>query len=364
MKRTTVQSKEALAQEYFKGRGAQIKPANKYLRHQYAASHPEALDEPLLSNPLTKVFEEFPKKILNKVESPDLGMAFSMNPYQGCEHGCIYCYARNTHAYWGFNAGLDFESKIIVKPSAPDLLDKELSNRKHIAQPIMLSGNTDCYQPLERKMEITRRMLEVLLEHKHPVGIITKNGLILRDLDILSKMASLRLVAVTISITTLQEKLRQLMEPRTASAKRRLETVKILSAHGIPVNVNVAPVIPAVNADEIPAILQASAESGALSAHYTMVRLNGDVAIVFSDWVHKNFPHRAEKILNQIKSLHGGKLNDSRFGVRMRGEGEVAEAIRQLFAVSKRRFFAGRVFPELDYSLFNNKPGKLQLTLF
>lgn len=364
MKRTTVQSTEVSEPGYFKGRGAQIKPPNKYLKQQYVTVHPEALDEPLLSNPHTKVFEEFPKKILNKVASPDLGMVFSMNPYQGCEHGCIYCYARNTHTYWGFNAGLDFESKIIVKPSAPDLLDKELSNKNHIAQPIMLSGNTDCYQPLERKLQITRRILEVLLRHKHPVGIITKNALILRDLDILSKMAALRLVTVTISITTLNEKLRQLMEPRTASAKRRLETVKILSANGIPVNVNVAPIIPAVNADEIPAILEAAAKSGALSAHYTMVRLNGDVAVVFTDWVNKNFPDIAEKILNQIKSLHGGKLNDSRFGVRMRGEGEVAEAIRQLFKVAKRKYFAGRVFPELDYSLFSNKPDKLQLSLF
>ncbi|MGB3076653.1 MAG: radical SAM protein, partial [Chitinophagales bacterium] len=172
-------------EDYFKGRGAQIKPRNKYLKHEYVAEHKEGLDEPLISNPLTKVFMEHPKKILNKVESPDLGMAFSMNPYQGCEHGCIYCYARNTHTYWGFNAGLDFESRIIAKPSAPELLDKELQNKKHIAQSIMLSGNTDCYQPLERKLQITRRMLEVLLKHRHPVGIITKNALILRDLDIL-----------------------------------------------------------------------------------------------------------------------------------------------------------------------------------
>ncbi|MBX7107744.1 MAG: PA0069 family radical SAM protein [Chitinophagales bacterium] len=364
MKRTTLQSSERGVPEYLKGRGAQLKPANKYLRLEYVTDHVEALDEPLFSNPETKVFEEFPKKILNKVESPDLGMAFSMNPYQGCEHGCIYCYARNTHTYWGFNAGLDFESRIIVKPTAPDLLDKELRHKRHIAQPIMLSGNTDCYQPLERKLGITRRMLEVLLLHKHPVGIITKNSLILRDLDILSKMAALQLVSVTLSITTLKEDLRQLMEPRTATARRRLETIRALSANGIPVNVNVAPIIPAVNSDEIPVILEAAATAGALSAHYTMVRLNGDVAIVFTDWVHKNFPDRAEKILNQIRSLHGGRLNDSRFGTRMRGEGEIAESIRQLFTVARKKYFEGRVFPELDYSLFNNNPCKSQLSLF
>lgn len=355
---------EDIPDNYFKGRGSQVKPRNKFLKQEYVAEHIEGLDEPLISSPSTRVFLEHPKKILNKVESPDLGMAFSMNPYQGCEHGCIYCYARNTHTYWGFNAGLDFESKIIAKPTAPDLLEKELQNPRHVAQSIMLSGNTDCYQPLERKLKITRRMLEVLLKYKHPVGIITKNSLILRDLDILQQMAALRLVSVTLSITTVNEKLRQLMEPRTATAKRRIETVRILSENGIPVNVNVAPIIPSLNSDEIPEILKAVSKAGALTAHYTMVRLNGDVGIIFKDWVYKNFPDRAEKVLHQIESLHGGKLNDSRFGTRMRGEGEVAESIRQLFKISKAKYFAGKVFPELDYTLFDNAQKQPQLSLF
>lgn len=349
---------------YFKGRGAQLKPKNRFLQQEYVAEHVEGLDEPLISSPSTQVFQEHPKKILNKVTSPDLGMEYSMNPYQGCEHGCIYCYARNTHTYWGFNAGLDFESKIIAKPTAPELLEKELRKSKHVAQSIMLSGNTDCYQPLERKMQITRRMLQVLLKYMHPVSIITKNALILRDLDLLTEMSSMKLVNVTISITTLDEKMRLLMEPRTAAAKRRLDVVQMLSAKGIPVNINVSPIIPSINSEEIPAILEASANAGALTAHYGMVRLNGDVGIVFKDWIYKNLPDRAEKVLNQVASMHGGQLGDSRFGVRMKGEGELASSIRRLFEVSKARYFAGRVFPALDYTLFDNSEPKAQLSLF
>lgn len=346
---------------YLKGRGAQVKPANRFLRQQVVAEHLEGLDEPLISNPHTRVMTEHPKKMLNKVDSPDLGMEYSMNPYQGCEHGCIYCYARNTHTYWGLNAGLDFESKIIAKPSAPEVLDRELSNPRHVAKPIMLSGNTDCYQPLERKLQITRRMLQVLLKHQHPVSIITKNALIIRDLDLLSQMASKKLVNVTVSVTTLQENIRLLMEPRTASARLRLATVHALAKEGIPVNVNVAPVIPSVNSEEIPAILKAAAQAGALTAHYAMVRLNGDVGIIFKDWIYKNMPDRADKVLQQIASLHGGKLSDSRFGIRMKGEGELAASIRKLFEISKAKYFKGRVFPELDYSLFGKKSEQLRL---
>jgi DNA repair photolyase len=349
---------------YFKGRGSQIKPRNKFLQQEYVTEHVEGLDEPLLSSPTTQVFTEHPKKIINKVDSPDLGLMFSMNPYQGCEHGCIYCYARNTHTYWGFSAGLDFETKIIMKPNAPQLLEEALQKRNYVAQPIMLSGNTDCYQPLERKMEITRKMLEVLLKYKHPVGIITKNALITRDLDILKPMAAMKLVTVTLSITSLNEKLRRIMEPRTVSSLKRLETVRILTDNGIPVNVNVAPIIPSINSDEVPAILKASAEAGALSAGYTIVRLNGDIGQIFEDWVKKNFPDRADKVLHQIQSCHGGSLNDSRFGVRMRGEGKIAESIAQLFHTAKAKYFAGKSLPPVDCSLFEVPGSKKQLALF
>ncbi|MBY0434021.1 MAG: radical SAM protein, partial [Cyclobacteriaceae bacterium] len=213
-------------ENYFKGRGAQIKTENKFLKSQYTTEHIEGLDEALLENPATQIFQENPKKIVNKVDSPDLGMMFSMNPYQGCEHGCIYCYARNTHEYYGFSAGLDFESKIIVKQNAPQLLEQQLLHPRWHAAPIMLSGNTDCYQPQERKFELTRKMLMVLAKYKHPVGVITKNGLITRDIDILQDMAADRLVHVMISITTLDEDLRRAMEPRTASAIKRLKTVE------------------------------------------------------------------------------------------------------------------------------------------
>ena len=202
-------------QEYFKGRGAQIKTGNKFLKAEYVTDHIEGLDEPLLETPNTQIFFETPKKIVNKVDSPDLSMMYSMNPYQGCEHGCIYCYARNTHEYYGFSAGLDFESKIIVKKNAAALLEQQLLSKNWNAVPIMLSGNTDCYQPQERKFEITRSMLKVLANYRHPIGLITKNSLILRDLDLLQDLAKDNLVHVYISITTLDENLRRLMEPRS-----------------------------------------------------------------------------------------------------------------------------------------------------
>ncbi len=349
---------------YFKGRGSQIKPHNKFLQNAYVTDHVEGLDEPLLSNPGTQVFVEHPKKIINKVDSPDLGLMFSMNPYQGCEHGCIYCYARNTHPYWGFSAGLDFESKIIMKPNAAVLLEEAFNKKNYVPQTIMLSGNTDCYQPLERKMKITRKMLEVLLKYKHPVGIITKNSLITRDLDILKPMAEMNLVTVILSITTLKEELRRVMEPRTASSFKRLETVRVLTENGIPVNVNVAPIIPSINSDEVPAIIKAAADAGACDVHFTIVRLNGDIGAIFTDWVHKNFPDRAEKVLHQIQSVHNGKLNDSRFGARMVGEGPVAEAIHQLFSLSKAKYMAGRSLPPLDHSLFEVPKAEKQLQLF
>ncbi len=342
---------------YFKGRGSQVKPHNKFRQHEYVQEHTEALDEELFSDPKTQIYFEHPKKIINKVDSPDLHLEASMNPYQGCEHGCIYCYARNTHAYWGFNAGLDFESKIIVKENAAELLAAELSKPNYEVKVIMLSGNTDCYQPLERKFGIARKMLEVLLKFKHPVGIITKNALITRDLDLLKEMAEKNLVVVTLSITSLNEKLRRLMEPRTASCMKRLETVYKLSANGIPVNVNVAPIIPSINSDEVPAIIKAAADAGASDVHYTMVRLNGDVGIIFEDWVKKNFPDRADKVLNHIKSAHGGSLNDSNWGRRMSGDGNIAESIGKLFRISKAKYFAGRSISELNSDLFS-VPGR------
>ncbi|GAA4302808.1 hypothetical protein GCM10023183_14810 [Nibribacter koreensis] len=286
-----------------------------------------------------------------------------MNPYQGCEHGCVYCYARNTHAYWGLGAGLDFEQKIIVKENAPQVLKQQLENPNWKVRPIMLAGNTDCYQPIEAKRKITRQLLEVLLQYKHPVSVITKNALILRDLDILQELHKHQLLHVNISITTLQEELRQKMEPRTATGIRRLAVVKTLAEAGLPVNVMVAPVIPGLNDQEIPSILQAAANAGALSAAYTVVRLNGVIGEIFEDWVMKAYPDRGAKVLDQIKSCHGGSLNDSQFGRRMQGEGQWAETIKSLFKVYYQKCFSGRSMPPYDFTQFTPRAGK-QLTMF
>jgi DNA repair photolyase len=349
-----------MEQDYFKGRGAQIKIENKFLKAQYVMEHIEGLDEPLLENPATQIFQENAKKILNRVDSPDLGFGYSMNPYQGCEHGCIYCYARNTHEYYGFSAGLDFESKIIVKRNAPQLLEKELMKPTWNAVPIMLSGNTDCYQPQEKKFEITRKMLKVLANYRHPVSIISKNSLVLRDLDLLQDLAADNLVHVYISITTLDEELRRAMEPRTASSIKRLKTVEALAKANVPVGIMNAPIIPGLNHHEIPEVLKAAADHGACNAGMTVVRLNGSIGPIFEDWLRKNFPDRFEKVWNQICSMHGGNVNDSNFGRRMRGEGNIADAIHQLFKASKKKYFADRTMPVYDLTKFR-KVGSLSL---
>jgi DNA repair photolyase len=346
--------------KYLQGRGAQIKPANRFLKQSFVTEHIEGIDETSFENPLTQVFEETPRKIINPVNSPDLGMAYSMNPYQGCEHGCIYCYARNTHEYYGFSAGLDFETRIIAKSNAAIILEKQLQNSSWSVAPIMLSGNTDCYQPLERKMGLTRKMLAVLAKYRHPVGVITKNSLITRDIDILKDLASERLVQVMISITTLDEYLRRAMEPRTATAAKRLATIGELSKAGIPVGVMNAPVIPGLNHHEIPEILRRAAEQGALTAGMTVVRLNGAVARIFEDWLKKNFPDRFGKVWNQIATLHGGQVSDSTFGRRMAGEGNLADIIHQLFRQSKKRHFEGRRMPAMDLTRFR-RGGNLSL---
>lgn len=349
-----------LGMDYFKGRGSQIKTENKFLKAQYITEHVEGLDEPLLENPLTQIFYETPKKLVNKVTSPDLGFGYSMNPYQGCEHGCIYCYARNTHEYYGFSAGLDFESKIVVKQNAPELLEKHLLQTGWHATPIMLSGNTDCYQPQEKKLQITRRLLLVLAKYRHPVGMITKNALIERDIDILKDLAADGLVNIMISITTMDEDLRRIMEPRTVSALKRLKTIERLAKENIPVGVMNAPIIPSLNHHEIPKIFQAASEHGASACGITVVRLNGAIGRIFEDWVRKNFPERFDKIWNQICELHGGNVNDSVFGRRMLGEGPISDAIYQLYRMAKKKHFSGKAMPPLNLTKFR-KGGNLNL---
>jgi DNA repair photolyase len=342
----------ASAEERLNGRGAQAQTHNRFMKYELVAEHIEGLDEPLLTDAKTKIFIEHPKKIVNKITSPDLHSMNSLNPYQGCEHGCIYCYARNSHNYYGFSAGLDFERNIIVKPDAAKLLKKYFDNPRYEVESIMLSGNTDCYQPSERKYKITRSLLEVALEYKNPVGIITKNSLVLRDIDLLKELAALNLIHVMISITSMRDELRSLMEPRTATYKNRLHTIEELSKNNIPAGVMVAPIIPGLTSEEIPAIIKAVAERGGLTAGYTIVRLNGEIKNIFHDWLYKNLPDAADKIWNHIKECHGGQVNDSNFGRRMSGDGKIAESIKQLFMMAKKKYLAGRKMPAYDFSLF------------
>lgn len=349
--------------EFFKGRGAQVNVHNKFLKSKYVLDHIEGLDEPMLENSATQIFEETPKKIVSESNSPDLSHMFSINPYQGCEHGCIYCYARNQHEYYGFSAGLDFERKIIVKRNAAHLLEEYFNKKNYQPVCIMLSGNTDCYQPLERKLKITRSLLQIFLQYRNPVSIITKNNVILRDLDILTDLSKMNLVHVNISLNSLNERLRQKLEPRTVTATGRLGVIQRLSENGVPVRLMAAPIIPGLNSEEIPAVIKAAADRGALGAGFTIVRLNGSISEIFTDWIYKAFPDRAEKVLNMIRSCHDGKLNDSEFGRRMGGDGNIADSIHQLFRMAVNRFMGDRVMPEFDYTLFVPKGGK-QTSLF
>ncbi|RZJ71610.1 PA0069 family radical SAM protein [Flavobacterium sp.] len=352
--------------DFIKGRGAQKNVKNRFFSESlevsdeflnYCAAEGDDADPNR-----THYLEVFPKTIVNKVESPDVGMAWSMNAYQGCEHGCIYCYARNSHEYWGYSAGLDFERKILVKKNAPLLLEEKLKSKNWQASTIVMSGNTDCYQPAEKKFQITRQCLEVFHKFRHPVAIITKNALISRDMDIVAKLAADNLIGVNVSITSLSEKTRQLVEPRTATIKKRLDTVKMLSDAGVPVNVLIAPIIPGINSHEVLPLAKAAADAGAVSIAHTIVRLNGQIAEIFTDWIQKAMPDRADKVLNHIRQVHGGTLNDSRYGQRMRGEGEFADQIHAQMRLARKKFFEGKSFPKLNGDLYEQyRDGQLSL---
>jgi len=264
----------------------------------------------------------------------------------------VYCYARNTHPYWGYSAGLDFESVIMVKKNAPKLLRKKFSSKNWVGDPVMFSGNTDCYQPIEKKLQITRQLLHIFLEFKNPVGLITKNKLLLRDLDIIAELNANQLLRVAVSLNTLNDDLRSKLEPRASSVQTRLELIGRLSDMGIPVTVMVAPVIPGLNDSEVFSLVKKVSELGARNANYIMVRLNGDVKAIFEDWLEKTFPDRKQKVMNFIAASHGGKHNDSRFGTRMRGEGQYVDMIDAQFKLAKQKFLAGREIPEFNRELF------------
>jgi DNA repair photolyase len=351
---------------YIKGRGAQINPTSKYekmVRDEQPLDWALAAADWEEAELKTQYLETHPKTILNKVGSEDIYLEWSMNPYQGCEHGCVYCYARNTHPYWGYSAGVDFEQKILIKRNAAALLEETFKKKSWTAAPVMFAGNTDIYQPAERKFGLTRACLEMFWKYRNPVSLITKNSLILRDTDLLTQLAEANLAHVAISVTTLDDRLRQLLEPRTTSIPLRLRTIERLSEAGIPVFVMMAPIIPGLNDHEILPLAKKVAECGALGIGYTMVRLNDDVAIIFEDWVRKNMPDRADRILNRIREVHNGELSDFRPGIRMRGEGNTAEIIRDQFRLARERFFANRKMPAYDLTLHERHKSP-QLRLF
>jgi len=320
-----------------KGRGASFDPVNRFEKLKIEPDL-EWLEMEGDRSIKTEYFRDTTREILARNDSPDISFTYSLNPYRGCEHGCIYCYARPTHEYLGLSAGLDFETKIMVKSDAPALLRKRLNARGWKPQVVAFSGNTDCYQPAEKRFKLTRRCLEVFLEFRNPIGIITKNALVSRDIDLLREMAKRNLVCVTLSITTLDNRLARKMEPRTSSPARRLETLTLLLAAGIPTIVNVAPVVPGLTDHEMPAILQEAAKRGVRQAAYILMRLPHSVKELMSVWLEKHYPDRKEKVLNAVRSTRAGALNDPCFGSRQSGIGVRAETIRGMFAVCCEKY--------------------------
>lgn len=345
----------------FHARGASINPANRFETLHIEEDAHDEVDED--SRPLKTIFlRDSSRTIVARNNSPDVGFETSVNPYRGCEHGCVYCYARPTHEYLGFSAGVDFETRIMVKTDAPRLLEAELASRKWKPQVIAISGVTDPYQPVERRLRITRGCLEVLARFRNPVGIITKNRLVTRDIDVLVELAQFSCAAVNISVTSLDEKLQRVLEPRTSPPEARLEAIAALRAVGVPVGVMVAPIIPGLTDHELPSILRACAGAGAQFAGYTIVRLPFAVAPLFERWLDEHFPDRKEKVLSRIRNIRGGeRLNDPRWQSRIKGEGIFAEQIAALFQMSCRKSGIG---PREELSVAHFRLPRQQLNLF
>jgi DNA repair photolyase len=349
------------------GRGASWSPANRFEKLHIDLGDTDVVQEnpwPEAERPSrrTQYFRDATKTIIARNQSPDVGFETSINPYRGCEHGCIYCFARPTHEYLGFSAGLDFETKIMVKLDAPELLEAEIGAPKWQPQVVVMSGVTDPYQPIERKLKITRGCLEVLAKFRNPVAFITKNRLITRDIDLLSDLARDHAAAVNISVTSLDPDLQHVLEPRTSSPAARLDAVAQLRAAGVPVGVMVAPIIPGINDHEIPAIIAACAKAGAQFAGYTIVRLPWAIAPLFEHWLDEHFPDRKEKVLSRIRDIRGGsgRLNDPNWGSRIVGEGIFAEQIRSMFEVACRRNGIGDR-PQLSTAAFRRPQEQLNL---
>ena len=347
-----------------RGRGSAANPAPRF---QTLSVEPADLDsgdpEDEAPDPRTRYLLDSSRTVLSRNDSPDLGFDFSLNPYRGCEHGCAYCYARPTHEYLDLSAGLDFETRILVKRDAPRLLRAALSRRSWRPRVVAFSGVTDCYQPVERALRITRGCLEVLAEFRNPVAVITKSRLVERDADLLKELADARCASVTLSVTTLDADLARTLEPRAAQPRARLAAISRLAREGVPVGVNVAPVVPGLTDHEVPAILRAAADAGASWAGYIMLRLPYGVKDLFGDWLERHRPERRQRVLNRVADVRGGALYDSRWGVRQRGTGLFARQIGELFALSRERAGLAARGPALSGANFRAPRGG-QLGLF
>jgi len=318
-----------------RGRGTGLNPTNRF--DALAYEWEESADPAEKPAPKTRFFRDTTKSILVRNDSPDIPFSWSLNPYRGCEHGCVYCYARPYHEYLGLSSGIDFESMILVKEDAPELLRAELAKPSWEPETVALGGVTDVYQPIERKLELTRRCLQVFADARHPCGLVTKNHLVTRDVDVFQELAKLKLARVFVSLTTLDPELARRMEPRASSPQKRLEAINMLAKASIHVGVMTAPLILGLNDHEVPSLLEAAAGAGAVSAGYVPLRLPHQLGPLFEDWLARHYPDRKEKVLNQIRALRGGALNDPRFGSRMRGSGIFADHLAQLFALTCRR---------------------------
>jgi DNA repair photolyase len=352
-----------------KGRGATFNPGNRYARRQREAVddgwQPIAPDPDEELPPLKTVVTIQPiRSIISHNDSPDIGFSQSINPYQGCEHGCIYCYARPSHAYLDLSPGLDFESKLFAKPAAAEQLRREFMKPRYRPSIIVIGANTDPYQPIEREWKITRQLLEVFEEFKHPVGLITKSALIERDLDILTRLAKDNLVRAFVSITTLDKGLARRMEPRAAAPRRRLEAVKNLASAGVPVGVMTAPIIPMLNDKDMESILEEAHEVGARYAGYVLIRLPHELKALFKEWLHEHYPLRADHVMSLIRQMRGGKEYDSNFATRHRGTGNFAQLIEQRFEIACRRFGLNRMNASLETCLFQRPDTTGQMPLF
>jgi DNA repair photolyase len=351
-------------QERRRGRGAGMNPSGRFeaeSRHVYDDGWETIEDLPPFK---TEVQIEKPRTIITRNDSPDISFDRSINPYRGCEHGCIYCFARPTHSYMGLSAGLDFESKLFAKPDAAKMLDKELSRPGYTAKTIAIGTNTDPYQPIEKKWRIMRDILQVLEAHQHPVGIVTKSALVMRDQDILARMAEKGLAKVALSVTTLDGKLARTMEPRASTPTRRLQALRTLSDAGIPVSVMVAPIIPGLNDHEVERVLDSARAVGALEAGYVLLRLPLEVSPIFKEWLLRNYPDRYRHVLSLVRSMRGGKDYDAEWGKRMRGEGPYAWQIGRRFEIAAKRLGINVSKRRLRTDLFSPTPGSEQLSLF